>query len=434
MKETYLQNYLIENYILIAMVVGIYFVVSMKSAVDIFIKKRMVINMTLLLILSIAEFYMNYLKEQAIVGLPLIVTGITYYSLKPLVMATVINMVKPKNKLIYVPATVNFLFYCGAFFKNNVFYFGSDGSLELGLVGYTFIVTDWVYWVIFLFILNMEFYRKTDVNPLGAFFCIAWLMTANIMESIGVRAGILNETYAVAFLFYYLVIHVYISQQVNEEKEIKLREQRVSLMLSQIQPHFLYNTLNTITALCRANPKLAEETTIKFSRYLRENMYSMGENDTHPFSQELEHTNIYLDIEKLRFGDRVKVEYDIKSDDFNMPTLTLQPIVENAVKHGICKKLEGGTIKISTEKQGRDHIITIADNGIGFEIDKALNDGKPHVGIHNVNERLKSMVKAEMEIISFIGIGTTVKIIIPGERKNVRLESGERREILSIGR
>ena len=434
MKETYLQNYLIENYILIAMVVGTYFVVSMKSAVDIFIKKRMVINMTLLLILSIAEFYMNYLKEQAMVGLPFIITGITYYSLKPLVMATVINMVKQKNKLIYVPAIVNFLFCCSAFFKNNAFYFGPDGSLELGFVGYTFIVTDWVYWVIFLLILNMEFYRKKDINSLGAFFCIACLMTANIMESIGVRAGILTETYAVAFLFYYLVIHVYISQQVNEEKEIKLREQRVSLMLSQIQPHFLYNTLNTITALCRANPKLAEETTIKFSRYLRENMYSMGENDTHPFSQELEHTKIYLDIEKLRFGDRVTVEYDIKSDDFNMPILTLQPIVENAVKHGICKKLEGGTIKISTEKKGRDHIITIADNGIGFEIDKALNDGKPHVGIQNVNERLKSTVKAEMEITSLIGIGTTVKIIIPGERKNIRLESGERREILSIGR
>ncbi len=434
MKETYLQNYLIENYILIAMVVGTYVVVSMKSAVDILIKKRMVISMTLLLILSIAEFYMNYLMEQTMVGTAIIITGITYYSLKPLVMVTVINMVEQKNKLIYLPAILNFIFYCWAFLKNNVFYFGADGRLELGFVGYIFIVTDWIYWIIFLLILNMKFYRKVEVNPLGVFFCISWLMTANIMESMGIQAGILNETYAVAFLFYYLVIHVYISQQVNEEKEIKLREQRVSLMLSQIQPHFLYNTLNTITALCRANPKLAEETTIKFSKYLRENMYSMGENDIHPFLQELQHTDIYLDIEKLRFGDRVKVEYDIKSDDFNMPILTLQPIVENAVKHGICKKLEGGIIKISTEKKGRDHIITIADNGIGFELDKALNDGKPHIGIQNVNERLKSTVKAQMEITSLIGIGTTVKIIIPGERKNVRLESGERREILSIGR
>lgn len=248
------------------------------------------------------------------------------------------------------------------------------------------------------------------------------------------RPGILNESYATAFLFYYLVIHVQISQQVNEEKEIKLREQRISLMLSQIQPHFLYNTLNTITALCRANPKLAEETTIKFSGYLRENMYSMGENDTQLFSKELEHTNIYLDIEKLRFGDRVNVEYDIKSSDFDMPTLTLQPIVENAVKHGICKKLEGGTIKISTEKKGRDYIITISDNGIGFEVESALNDGKEHVGIRNVKERLKSIVNAELEITSFIGIGTIVKIIIHGERKKLRLEKGERREILSIGR
>lgn len=434
MKDTYLQNYLIENYTLIAMVVGTYFVVSMKSAVDIFIKKRIVINMTLLLILSIAEFYMNYLKDQVMIGLSLMIIGIIYYSLKPLVMAIAISVMEPKNKLIYIPVIVNFFFYCSMFLKNKVFYFGVDGRLELGFWGYAFIVTNWVYWFMFLFILNIKFYKNTEANHLQAFFCIAWLMTANIMELIGMRPGILNETYAVAFLFYYLVIHVRISQQVSEEKEIKMREQRVSLMLSQIQPHFLYNTLNTITALCRANPKLAEETTIKFSEYLRENMYSMGENDTQLFSKELEHTDIYLDIEKLRFGDRVNVEYDIKSDDFNMPTLTLQPIVENAVKHGICSKLEGGTIKISTEKKGRDHIIIISDNGIGFEMEKVLSDGKSHVGIHNVKERLKSIVNADLEIISFIGIGTIVKIIIPGERKNIKLRSGERREILSIGR
>lgn len=434
MKEAYLQNYLVENYILIAMVVGIYFVISMKSAVDIFIKKRMAINMTLLLILSVATFHMNYLKENAILGLPIMITSLIYYGLKPLVMAIIINAVAPKNKFVYIPAIANFLFCFMGLFSHDGFYFGPDGALQMGMAGYASVITDWVYWGVFLLVLNMKFYRKTKINPLQAFFCIAFLMTANIMETIGVRPGILNQTYAVAFLFYYLIIHVHISQQVNEEKEIKLREQRVSLMLSQIQPHFLYNTLNTITALCRANPKLAEETTVKFSGYLRENMYNMRKNEMQPFSKELEHTNIYLDIEKLRFGDRVQVEYDIKSDDFDMPTLTLQPIVENAVKHGICNKLDGGTIKIATEKRGRDHIITISDNGIGFEIEKVLNDGKPHVGIHNVRERLKSTVRAEMEITSFIGIGTIVKITIPGERKNVRLERGERREILSIGR
>ena len=434
MKETYLQSYLIENYIFIAMVIGTFFVASMKSAVDKFLKRQLVINMSLLLILSIIEFYLDYHKNQVLIGKNFIILKLIYYSLKPLIIAIVVSVMKPKNKFIYIPAVLNFLFYCSLILNNRLFSFDILNSFGSELWKHGYIVTNWIYWVIFLFVLDFKFYRNTKANPLLAFFAILWLMSASIIEAIGLKMGIMNHTYAVVFLFYYLVVHVQISQQINEEKEIKLKEQRMSLMLSQIQPHFLYNTLNTITALCRINPKLAEETTIKFSKYLRENMHNMGKNDTQLFSKELEHTNIYLDIEKLRFGDRVKVEYDIKTEDFNMPTLTLQPIVENAVKHGICNKVEGGTIKISTEKKGKDHIIIISDNGIGFEMRKALNDGRTHVGIQNVKERLKTIVDAELEITSFIGIGTVVKIIIPGKKKYMRLESGKRREILSIGR
>lgn len=434
MKETYLQSYLIENYIFIAMVIGTFFVASMKSAVDKFLKRQLFINMSLLLILSIIEFYLDYHKNQVSIGKNFILLKLIYYSLKPLIIAIVVSVMKPKNKFIYIPAVLNFLFYCSLILNNRLFSFDILNSFGSELWRHGYIVTNWIYWIIFLFVLDFKFYRNTKANPLLAFFAILWLMSASIIDAIGLKMGIMNHTYAVVFLFYYLVVHVQISQQINEEKEIKLKEQRMSLMLSQIQPHFLYNTLNTITALCRINPKLAEETTIKFSKYLRENMHSMGKNDTQLFSKELEHTNIYLDIEKLRFGDRVKVEYDIKTEDFNMPTLTLQPIVENAVKHGICNKVEGGTIKISTEKKGKDHIITISDNGIGFEMGKALNDGRTHVGIQNVKERLKTIVDAELEITSFIGIGTVVKIIIPGKKKYMRLESGKRREILSIGR
>lgn len=434
MKETYLQSYLIENYIFIAMVIGTFFVASMKSAVDKFLKRQLVINMSLLLILSIIEFYLDYHKNQVSIGKNFILLKLIYYSLKPLIMGIVVSVMKPKNKFIYIPAVLNFLFYCSLILNNRLFSFDILNSFGSGLWTYGCIISNWIYWIIFLFVLDFKFYRNTKANPLLAFFAILWLMSASIIDAIGLKMGIMNHTYAVVFLFYYLVVHVQISQQINEEKEIKLKEQRMSLMLSQIQPHFLYNTLNTITALCRINPKLAEETTIKFSKYLRENMHNMGKNDTQLFSKELEHTNIYLDIEKLRFGDRVKVEYDIKTEDFNMPTLTLQPIVENAVKHGICNKVEGGTIKISTEKKGKDHIIIISDNGIGFEMRKALNDGRTHVGIQNVKERLKTIVDAELEITSFIGIGTVVKIIIPGKKKYMRLESGKRREILSIGR
>ncbi|WP_300342462.1 sensor histidine kinase [Fusobacterium sp.] len=429
MQELYIQKYLIQNYILIMIVLGTYFVVSMKSAVDIFIKKRIIINMSLILILSILEFY---IKLNGNMILP--VVKMVYSSIRILVMPIAITILKPKIKLIYIPAIINAVISCSVIFQDKIIYFTKTKIFESDALIYSFIVTTCIYWIVFLLILDFKLYKNLEVNHLQIFCCIAWLMTATIAEISGLQEGILNVTYAMIFLFYYLVLHVKISQKVVEEKEIKLREQRMSLMLSQIQPHFLYNTLNTITALCRINPKLAEETTVKFSSYLRENMYNLGKNDTQPFSKELEHIKIYIDIEKLRFGDRVRVEYDIKVENFDMPTLTLQPIVENAVKHGVCKKMEGGTIKITTESKDKENIIVISDDGIGFSMEKILSDGKVHIGIQNVKERLKNIINAELEITSFIGLGTVVKIIIPKKGKNKEIERGRRREILSIGR
>lgn len=429
MQELYVQKYLIQNYILIMIVLGTYFVVSMKSAVDIFIKKRIIINMSLILILSILEFY---IKLNGNMILP--VVTMVYSSIRILVMPIAITILKPKIKFIYIPAIINAVISCSVIFQEKIIYFTKTKIFESDALIYSFIVTTCIYWIVFLLILDFKLYKNLEVNHLQIFCCIAWLMTATIAEISGLQEGILNVTYAMIFLFYYLVLHVKISQKVVEEKEIKLREQRMSLMLSQIQPHFLYNTLNTITALCRINPKLAEETTVKFSSYLRENMYNLGKNNTQPFLKELEHTKIYIDIEKLRFGDRVRVEYDIKVENFDMPTLTLQPIVENAVKHGVCKKMEGGTIKITTESKDKENIIVISDDGIGFSMEKILSDGKVHIGIQNVKERLKNIINADLEITSFIGLGTVVKIIIPKKGKNKEIERGKRREILSIGR
>lgn len=434
MEHFNLQNYFFENYILILVAIGTYFVVAMKSTVDTEVKKQMLISMTTLLLLSIIKFYIGYFRENFIEGLALTLAEMLYYTLRPLIIIFIIKIIEKKNKLVYIPIILNLLFYIAILLQDNVFNFKLIEN-NRQYIKYSSIIVEWLFWAIFLSVINFKVYRKKYFNHLGIFFSIAVLMGTSIINLIDSQTQTFIIIYALAFLFYYLVMHIYISQQVSEEKDRKVREERLLLMLSQIQPHFLYNTLNTITALCRSNPKLAEETTIKFSKYLRENMYSIGENnETHTFSQELEHTNIYLEIEKLRFGNRLKVEYDIKASDFNLPVLTLQPIVENAVKHGICKKIEGGTIKISSEKRGNDNIIIIADDGVGFELEKILNDGNQHIGIENVRERLRIMFKAEMEIKSFTGIGTTVKIVIPSKKQKLKLESGERREILSIGR
>ena len=206
------------------------------------------------------------------------------------------------------------------------------------------------------------------------------------------------------------------AQRIEEEKrsmELKLQESQISIMLSQIQPHFLYNTLNSIYQLCETNPMRARALVNSFSEYLRNNLSSLEEPGLIPFATELSHVNTYLDIEKVRFEDTLEIEYDIKCVDFSLPVLTVQPIVENAVKHGTSKKRGGGTVKISTDEDKENYIITVSDTGCGFDPSKPKDDGKRHVGIENVRQRLSNMCSGTLKIESTVGVGTLATIIIP---------------------
>ena len=206
------------------------------------------------------------------------------------------------------------------------------------------------------------------------------------------------------------------AQLIEAEKqamELKLQESQISIMLSQIQPHFLYNTLNSIYQLCEINPMRARTLVNSFSEYLRNNLSSLEEPGLIPFATELSHINTYLDIEKVRFEDTLEIEYDIKCVDFSLPVLTVQPIVENAVKHGTSKKRGGGTVKISTDEDNENYIITVSDTGCGFDPTKPKDDGKRHVGIENVRQRLINMCGGTLKIESTAGVGTLATIIIP---------------------
>ena len=201
------------------------------------------------------------------------------------------------------------------------------------------------------------------------------------------------------------------------ELQKELSDINMTLMLSQIQPHFLYNALNTIKYLTKKDPKAAETAIVKFSSYLRANMDSLTEKEPIPFKKEMEHVQNYIHIESLRFGDRLKVEYDIECDDFLILPLTIQPIAENAIKHGINQRVDGGTLKISTKESEKEIFIFIEDDGVGFDVNEQNNDGRSHIGIKNIKNRLKEMLNAQVEFDSTIGVGTKVTITIPKEEK-----------------
>ena len=190
-----------------------------------------------------------------------------------------------------------------------------------------------------------------------------------------------------------ILMFVVATMEQNENLAMQERENadlRISIMMSQIAPHFIYNTLTSIQVLC--------------------------EKDPIPFQRELEHVQYYLAIEKKRFGSRVQVEYDIQEREFCLPCLSLQPIVENAVKHGICKKENGGTIRITTRREGENVYLTVSDDGVGFDMEKVQEMSDRHVGVKNVENRIRNMCGGHMEITSTVGVGTEVVMVLPYQR------------------
>ena len=200
---------------------------------------------------------------------------------------------------------------------------------------------------------------------------------------------------------------IYTSIYLKKQKLIE--SQRNSLMLSQINPHFVYNTLSTIAAMCDVSPSQAKYLTIDFSRYLRQNLTSVTNENNIPFEEELNHVECYLKIEKARFRERLNVIYSIQCRDFEIPPLSIQPLVENAVKHGITKRAEGGTIKISTYDIDTHYVVKIIDDGVGFDAQAT----EMHVGLENVRSRIRAMCRGEVSVKSTVGIGTRVTIEIP---------------------
>lgn len=201
-------------------------------------------------------------------------------------------------------------------------------------------------------------------------------------------------------------------QLVEQEREIN--DMKIQIVLSQIQPHFLYNTLNTITYLCDKDAGTAKKALNDFSRYLRGNLDSLTSRALVPFDKELAHVERYLALEKFRMEDELNVVYDINDNGYMIPPMTLQPLVENSIIHGLEKADAGGTVTIRTRRTEQEHEIVIADDGVGFDVRSYVTVGnKKYVGIENVRKRLWTLCKGSISISSEKGKGTRVVIRIP---------------------
>jgi len=208
-------------------------------------------------------------------------------------------------------------------------------------------------------------------------------------------------------LFLFLSVQKNIELAKQEEKN---KDAQIKIMLSQIQPHFIYNALSAILALIPMDPPKAQAALSDFTRYLRRNLSSLTETRLIPFEKELQHIRAYVSLEQLRFGKRLKVVYDIQTTDFFIPPLSIQPLTENAIKHGILKKIEGGTLIIKTYEVPLAYVVEISDDGVGFCMDDVNFDENNHFGMQNIKYRLNKICQADLEVQSEVGKGTTVKV------------------------
>ncbi len=212
---------------------------------------------------------------------------------------------------------------------------------------------------------------------------------------------------AIEILFFFINVSKNITIAHQEEAN---KEAQIKVMMSQIQPHFIYNSLSSISTLIPIDPDKAQKALDDFTEYLRHNLSSLSETKLIPFESEFRHIETFIALEKIRFNDRINTYFDIKAKDFFVPPLSLQPIVENAIKHGILNRIEGGTLTIRTFETDDAYVVRIIDDGVGFDINSVDFESNTHIGINNIKSRLNSMCNAEIKLESEPGQGTEVRV------------------------
>jgi two-component system LytT family sensor kinase len=233
-----------------------------------------------------------------------------------------------------------------------------------------------------------------------------------------------------AWLSTYFCITVPVKVWNSTRNEAQLEEQsrllltaRLEMLASQINPHFLFNTLNSIASLIRVNPERARTMVVRLARIMRRRLRT--QDHFSPLRDELDFIGDYLAIELERFGDKLRVvrEIDPSCADVPVPSMLLQPLVENSIKHGIANRIEGGTITLRARRAGGRLSIEVEDDGVGIrESASEESPGGAGIGVSNVRERLEVLYSQNytMTIESQPGEGTRVSINIPDETAAMR--------------
>lgn len=315
--------------------------------------------------------------------------------------------------------------------------------------------------------------NRIEFTTLALFMVIAFIGVVATKDQLRTHINIPMRVVLIIYSLTYLGIILWRVYIVAKEREVvahKLQESQLELMMGQIQPHYMFNTISSIRTMVKVDPNIAYNMLYDFAKYLRANVDNMSNLEGIKFANEVENTKSYANIELVRFADKLSLDYQIDADDFLVPALSIQPFVENAIKHGVTKKPGGGTIILRSYETDDSYIVEIKDDGVGIgpaaarklfraaqdtesesenpmhlahdavksiindvnlldengeridlwellttqaSIDDELPEKHKSAGMSNTIMRLREMADAKIEISSQVNIGTNIRITFP---------------------
>ena len=347
------------------------------------------------------------------------------YSVRPVFLVLFLSIVWPEGKKwpAWTLAGINAALYFSSPFTKLCFEIREfDFAALWGPLWFSCILVSGIL-LAQLLILTIIRFRETrkleQMIPISVVLIIALSVVLDMRVGMAPQpVSFLTMAIVVGSVFYYIWLHL---QFVRQHENDLMASQRIQIMMTQIQPHFLFNALNTIRALYAKDPPLADKTLEGFSTYLRQNLESLSQTDLVPVTKELEHTRLYAEIEMLRFPN-IHVEYRIEDQNFQIPPLTIQPLVENAIRHGV-RSTKDGLVTVSTVYESGVHTIMVQDNGVGFDTKNQELIAETHIGLRNVKDRVEQMCGGTMILQSELGKGTYVTLKIPsGNERSTKQE------------
>ena len=304
----------------------------------------------------------------------------------------------------------------GNLFGDYLYVFDADGQYVRRAIYYLIPTIECLFWVVDAVLVwaNRKRICKQDTVT---FYCYFTLLVSALILQCFFRElafpGVITVLGVVVLLFgeqSKTADRMFQARIGAEEARLEAAQAKERMLRSQVSPHFIYNALTAIQAL-PDNPEATKKAIGDFAKYLRQSLSIINENTLIPFEKELENVQIYFRLEKIRFGKSLQVEYDIGEKEFDLPGMSVQILAENAVKHGVSVRRDGGTVKIKTERQGGDVVISVVDDGVGFDVTKQMDSS--HIGIDNVRSRVSTMVGGTLTIDSEPDKGTVATIRFP---------------------